>query len=109
MGSGDWVEADDILIAYNYSQYFDFFTLKLMSKIYRVDFWLFWSPIDLLDKRYYVPTFDDIFFVSKQTVSDLNVQSDSIFYKNVYISEKEAVFNKDNLFFFDIFKYDELI
>jgi len=39
-------------------------------------------------------------------VSDLFVKSDSIFYKTSFLRAKEAVFRKNNLFFYEKDSYD---
>lgn len=58
--------------------------MEAVSRLYRVSHWL-WSPIDLLDKRFYVPTIKNLKFFFFNS-SDLDVYSDSIFYKKHIVS-----------------------
>ena len=93
--------------SFYYSPFFDILSLKAVKRLYRLEPWLFWSPVDLLDKRYYIPTFDDVFFVSKQLCFDIFMQTDSIFYKKVLLKKKDYSLNKNNMFFYDD-KYDQV-
>jgi hypothetical protein len=59
-----------------------------------------------LDKRYYVPLISDFSNFSNVFVSDLFVKNDSIFYKTSFLRAKEAIFRKNNLFFYEKDSYD---
>ena len=62
------------------------------------------SPIDLLDKRFYVPTIKNLKFFSVDS-GDFYVFSDSIFYKKLIINRRGSEFIKNNLFFSDRLRY----
>jgi len=60
--SGNLVENE--FLAYMYSPYNDFDMLWSVRRLYRMNHWIFWSPVDLLDKRYYVPLISDYLFLN---------------------------------------------
>jgi hypothetical protein len=62
------------------------------------------SPIDLLDKRFYVPTIKNLKFFTLDSCN-LDVYSDSIFYKKIYIKLVDSQFMRSNLFFSDKLRY----
>lgn len=86
------------------SPYYSLPMLESVSRLYRVNHWL-WSPIDLLDKRFYVPTVKNLKFLSL-SVRDFSVYADSLFYKTKVVSKKDSKFLSENLFFFDGVRYD---
>lgn len=97
---------DNLFDAFRFSPYLDLEMLWAVRRFYRINHWLFWTPVDLLDKRYYVPLISDFSNFSNVFVSDLFVKSDSIFYKTSFLKAKEAVFRKNNLFFYEKDSYD---
>lgn len=62
------------------------------------------SPIDLLDKRFYVPTIKTLKFFTLDS-SNLDVYSDSIFYKKLIVKPIDSKYLKSNLFFSDKLRY----
>ena len=84
-----------------YSAFYDFNLVYLVRRVHRLTHW-FWSPVDLLDKRYYVPTLANLDFYDKNLKWDLYINHDSLFYKKKYFKNKQDyLFNKENMFFFD--------
>jgi len=89
-----------------YSNFYDFNLLYLIRRVHRITHW-FWSPVDLLDKRYYIPTLANLDFYDKNLKWDLLVSHDSLFYKKKYFkTKKDYLFNKENFFFFDSKHYN---
>jgi hypothetical protein len=91
---------------FRFSPFFDFDLLWSVRRLYRMDHWIFWSPVDLLDKRYYVPLISDLSVFKFSFKDDFFIKNNSIFYKKAFMSKEEASFNKENLFFYDFPKYD---
>lgn len=92
--------------AFQFSPFFDIDMLWSVRRLYRMDHWFFWSPIDLLDRRYYIPLISDLRLYENFFNEDFFIKHDSIFYKKKFLFSKEALFNKNNLFFFDKKSYD---
>ena len=86
------------------SPYYSLAMLESVSRLYRVNHWL-WSPVDLLDKRFYVPTVKNLRFFSFCS-NDFAVYADSLFYKTKIVFNKDAKLSRENLFFFDSVRYD---
>jgi len=57
--------------------------------------------VDLLDKRYYVPSIADLSIFKFSFKNDFFIKNNSLFYKKVFLENEEASFNKENLFFYD--------
>ena len=86
------------------SPYYSLPLLESVSRLYRLNHWL-WSPVDLLDKRFYVPSVKNLKFFSLSG-RDFSVYSDSIFYKKNIVFVKDSKFSRENLFFSDELRYD---
>ena len=54
-----------------------------------------------------MPTLSDLKFYDKTLNVDLDIFSDSIFYKKTYLSLKDLKFNHKNMFFYDAKVYDK--
>ena len=93
-------------LAFKFSPFLDIDLLWSVRRLYRMDHWIFWSPVDLLDKRYYVPLVSDLSTFKFSFKDDFFIKSNSIFYKKKFLKFKEASLNKENLFFYDSSKYD---
>jgi hypothetical protein len=93
-------------LAFRFSPFFDFDMLWSVRRLYRMDHWIFWSPVDLLDKRYYVPLISDLSVFKFSFKEDFFIKSNSLFYKKIFIKKDEALLNKENLFFYDFARYD---
>lgn len=102
----DFYANENHFLAFQFSPFLDIDMLWSVRRIYRMDHWFFWSPVDLLDRRYYIPLVSDLNLYDKGFHEDFFIRNDSIFYKNRFLFSKEAFFSKDNFFFFDKSRYD---
>lgn len=104
----DFYANENHFFAFQFSPFLDIDMLWSVKRIYRMDHWFFWSPVDLLDRRYYIPFVTELKFYDDVFYEDFFVKNDSIFYKKRFLFSEEAFFNKNNFFFFDKERYDYL-
>lgn len=102
----DFYVGENHFLAFQFSPYLDIDMLWSVRRIYRMDHWFFWSPVDLLDRRYYIPLISELNQFEDVYNEDFFIKNDSIFYKKKFLFANEAFLNKENFFFYDKKKYD---
>lgn len=100
------IRRDHIYSSIFSSPFYSLSVLESVRRLYRINDW-FWSPVDLLDKRYYIPNLQNLFFYDLSFKFDLDISVNSLFYRSSFYHNKNIVdFNKNNMFFYDFNNYD---